>query len=1650
MKSPSTRQPSLNQLAIFLFIVVLLLAAVFAALPASARGPETHAAAQPATDPPPVRGPFVSQAVYPSTVNMGAVPEIPAMIGDKAIEIRMMEPPQEPQRGELFQPAPIGPQAEPLAPSSISAGIDFAGLDFAKWGTGWPPDPNGDVGPNHYVQAVNNSVGIFDKSGTRLKAVTLNDFFDGTNSPCDAYSKGDPIVLYDSLADRWLITDMSWQFDTGPYYQCLALSASGDPLGDWYQWGYLVSYARWNDYSKMGVWTDGYYLTANMFQYFDSDELNTRVIAFDRETMLVGGPMRAIYFDLTDYDSTNYYTSLLPANLRGPLPPTGSPEYFATLRTTYTTGPIRIWEFAADWDTPANSTFTGPTNVTVPSFDSSVSCGGDSGRECVPQKDTSKGLHAITNKLLMQLQYRNFGAHESLWANHTVGADASGNLAGIRWYEVRDPGGTPTLHQSGTKGGTDSVERWMGSLAVDGQGDMALGYSASNSSSYPSIRYAGRLAGDTLGSMQAEQTMITGTGSQASTHRWGDYTAMTIDPVDDCTFWYTNEYYTETNTSMSNWQTRVGSFKFTECTSNSLHGAITDASTTDPIAGAQVKATHQTSNQLSVRTSDSGGAYQMPVSSGTYTVTATAYGYQSNTVAATVNGDTVANIALTAAAYYDLSGVVTDSNNNNKLRAHITVLGDPLSPPAPDNATWSDASDGSYSLNLASGIGYTLLVEAAGYASKQIAVAALTANTTQDIALDPDLVACNAPGYQFVGIMEDFEVWPPEGWEIGKSSSASSGLQWDWNGGDGGHDPYLDGNYTGGSGFAATVNSDRNAGVPYKTWLRPPRFDLTNIPATLTYRLNYQDGDPDSYRDKLSLSIRNDTGSWHTLVSFGLDHGELYNVPGELRTVDLSSYSSYTNAQLSWYYSTSSSSPHNWYAQVDEVRIGECQPIANAVVLEPETIADDASSCAPQTYALTFVNNSTFDDTVDITYAADAMLSVSGPTTLGVVSAGSSASFDVTVDMNGCQQIGDSGTVTVTATLAAHTSYHDATTIDQRAVSTEWEQRTGPFKQRSDQAFIATDDYLYQIAGTSSTTSEKSARYVYRYDPADDSWLTVSSVITPVRRIDGAAIDNKIYILGGLAYDDGGSGEYTDTYVQIYNEATDTWSSGAQTSLHRSAYAAVAVGDKIYRIGGRPRLSGAKTTVSVYDTAGDTWTDKADYPWSVMWPCAGAIDGKIYVAGGTDETNDRANTAVYDPTANTWNDANMADLPVTLYGAADFVLDGKLYCAGGVQDGEVSAATWVYDPDGDAWTREADLSEPRFRLEGDALGGAGYVEDGWDPTYSYSTAALERTKPCETCLTISKTVTPTLALPGDTITYTLSFSNTGIAIAGGIVITDNVPVSITNTSVISSGVVITQHVGQRYVWDVADMDCKDSGVITIAGVLDSPLAAGIIITNTATISTSSADSDSSHKSSSASLTVGNAAPVAVADTYSGPADAASTLSAPGVLVNDSDANGDALTAALDTAPPVGTFNLAANGAFDYTPAAGFTGVTTFTYHASDSVSNSSSVTSSINIIGVDLGISSSASPAATLSWTIAPALTCAYDVYASTAAYNGYTLKAAAWAASPYVDNGAIGDPATNHFYYLDAVNCPGTMLTPYPRSNTVGEFDFALLPGSP
>ena len=423
-----------------------------------------------------------------------------------------------------------------------------------------PPDTNGDVGPNHYMQWVNLSFAIYSKTGALLYGPAAgNTLWSGFGGACQTSNDGDPIVQYDHLADRWMVSQFALpNYPSGPFYQCIAVSQTSDPTGAWYRYAFLISNTKLNDYPHFGIWPDGYYMSIN--QFAGNSWGGAGAVAFERNKMLQGLPAQAVYFDLYSIDPN--LGGMLPADLDGPAPAVGTPNVFAQMDDDaygYSPDQLRLYNFHVDWATPSNSTFTQSDVLSTASFDANM-CNGS--RNCIPQKGTRRRkLDAIADRLMYRLQYRNFGSYQTIVANHTV--DAGGDHAGIRWYELRNTGSGWSIFQQGTFA-PDSTHRWMGSVAMDQSGNIGLGYSASSNNIYPSIWYTGRLAGDPAGQMtQGEGTIMDGTGYQShSASRWGDYSSLSVDP-DGCTFWFTSEYIQTSGSAP--WQTRIGSFQLPGC-----------------------------------------------------------------------------------------------------------------------------------------------------------------------------------------------------------------------------------------------------------------------------------------------------------------------------------------------------------------------------------------------------------------------------------------------------------------------------------------------------------------------------------------------------------------------------------------------------------------------------------------------------------------------------------------------------------------------------------------------------------------------------------------------------------------------------------------------------------------------------------------------------------------------------------------------------------------------------------------------------------------------------------------------------------------------------------------------------------------------------
>ena len=485
------------------------------------------------------------------------MPPIPWRLGEfeaepaRAIPSRR-QPPAGPDRAVQGQPlAPVAGQAPATTINRDGIGSGFSGPQGTFSVRYAPPDNNGAVGRTQFVETVNVAFAVFNKSNGSVAygPININTLWGGFGSGCETNNDGDPTVVFDHLANRWVISQFS--VSSLPYTQCVAVSTTEDPTGSYYRYAFAYDNVGFNDYPKMGVWPDGYYVTYNIFNNAQTFA-GARVCAFDRARMVQG-----ISATQQCFNTSTLYGGLLPSDLDGTTqPPAGAPNFVVALGAT--SSQLAVWKFHVDWTSSALSTFTGPTAVTVSSYVEACS-----GGTCVPQAGTNNKLDSLADRLMTRAAYRKFSDHESLVVSHAV---TPGTGVGVRWYELRNLSGTPSVFQQSTFA-PDATYRWMSSVAMDKQGNMALGYSASSSTLKPEIRYTGRLAVDALNTMtQGETTIVPGGGSQLpNLTRWGDYTSMSVDPQDDCTFWYTNQYLPASGTF--NWRTRIAAFKYPGCSS---------------------------------------------------------------------------------------------------------------------------------------------------------------------------------------------------------------------------------------------------------------------------------------------------------------------------------------------------------------------------------------------------------------------------------------------------------------------------------------------------------------------------------------------------------------------------------------------------------------------------------------------------------------------------------------------------------------------------------------------------------------------------------------------------------------------------------------------------------------------------------------------------------------------------------------------------------------------------------------------------------------------------------------------------------------------------------------------------------------------------
>lgn len=457
-----------------------------------------------------------------------------------------------------------------------------------------PPDVSGDVGPNHYVEMINLVFAVYAKTGTKLLGpVKIGDLWAGFPLDECTEASGDPVVLYDQMADRWILT----QFTTrgidfpneplNPFYNCIAISTTGDPTGSYFRYAFTTGF-NFPDYPKYGIWRDSYLITTREFGILDESIYGVGIYGLERNKMIEGNPharAASVVLEQHQVPINLFGDGLLPADIDGARKPKNDAAA-PIIGTQDNDGPygatfdaINVWEFDVHWNAHATASVRLAVQLPVAPFDSIFPCGPPTDRDCLPQPgitDRAAFLDFLNRERpLHRLPYRAGKSYESIMANQSV--EARPGIAGVRWYELRRVNGTYSLAQQGTYAPNDGLHRWLGSIAMDHSGNAALGYSITSANVFPGIRYTARNASDPAGQMTLDEaTVINGSGVQRTTNsRWGDYTTMSIDPSDDCTFWYANEYYTLAGqqSSTAGWQTRIASFRLPSCVSASADEA---------------------------------------------------------------------------------------------------------------------------------------------------------------------------------------------------------------------------------------------------------------------------------------------------------------------------------------------------------------------------------------------------------------------------------------------------------------------------------------------------------------------------------------------------------------------------------------------------------------------------------------------------------------------------------------------------------------------------------------------------------------------------------------------------------------------------------------------------------------------------------------------------------------------------------------------------------------------------------------------------------------------------------------------------------------------------------------------------------------------
>jgi N-acetylneuraminic acid mutarotase len=1203
-----------------------------------------------------------------------------------------------------------------------------------------PPDTNGEVGLTQYVQIVNEGFQVFDKTTgvAQADAVAISSLWTGFGGVCEFNGFGDPVVVYDQLANRWVITQFAGNFPSTPITdQCIAVSTTSDALGTYAVYGFHMT-DDFYDYPKFGVWPDAYYASANIFNASGTAFLGPQAYAFDRDAMLAGDPATFIAAPRGGSGDDSY----MPADLDGLVPPAaGAPNPYVSI------GVLPTWpvhRFHVDFDNPGASTFDLAGTLTPAPFTPLF--------QNVPQLGTGDTLDSLADRGMFRNAYRNFGDHEALVGNITV---SSGGVAGIRWFEVNNAtSGTPAFTQQGTYQ-PDSTWRWMGSVAMDTNSNLALGFSASSSLINPQIRYAGRLAGDPPGDLsQGEEHLFDGTGSQTDTvSRWGDYSDMTVDPIDDCTFWYTQEYY-ET-TSSFNWRTRIGNFKFPTCTAaptGTLEGTVTDSGTSQPISGATIQVTPLGAST----TTGPDGHYSLTLPVDTYDVTASAFGYQSQTangVAVTDGGTTVQDFALDLAPSHSVSGHVRDTDGNPLTNATVTILGTPI-PPATTGA------DGSYSFASVPEGAYDVRAEAGRCNTAHTQQLVVDGDETLDFALPqrhdnfgyfcqvvtPNYIEGDTP-FPLSGDDNFAPVTLPFAFSFYGQTYTSGNV-------------CTNGFITFGTGTCPFTNSSipsaatpNNAIYPFwddlfvdpptssmftSTLSNPNRFviEWRNVRffGDTTRRLDvevvlFENGriltqyrniaaDSREQGNSATIGIENAAGDDALQYSFNEatigtpDYAVLYRLPpsgfveghvtddNDHLGIGGATVKALQNGAVTRQTSTDASGFYRMQLPVGDYTIEASKTnyetgSADVTITVDQTTTQDFSLRTPRgevtPTSLEFVVQRNETQTKTLTLSNTGGL----PMTWDVKESGGgeglpsrqsgSKLLNVKLSKDELADPGWMGNRTRTFGPRLDAGPPLAPTWSTIA------NYPAPIMDNS-AAFI--DGKEYVVGGFNFSVGVTNMGNVY--DPGTDSWAPIANMPVAREKPGVAEVNGLLYVTGG--WDTAGT---PIARTDVYDPSSNSWSTVAPNPSPTAAPGVAVLDGKIYFVGGCADSACTPSAhVSRYDPAADSWDSVAPYPTTDSWEACGGINGMVYCAGGVSGGITFSSGNAYDPGSDSWSP--IADMPIDLWGSVSGAANGMLVVSSGVTQGfnTVTNQGFTYDPSANSWTALPNAQFARYRAGG--------------------------------------------------------------------------------------------------------------------------------------------------------------------------------------------------------------------------------------------------------------------------------------------------------------------------------------------------------------